>query len=434
MMELARALAEWLGSPVTGLHRLSGGASRETWAFESGGKPLVLRREPHGAATHGRIELEARAIRAAGRAGVPVPGVTGTGEILGTAAMVMDRLDGETIPRKLLRDKRFEAVRPRLAHDLGVILARLHTVSPGEVPDLPAGDPLDDLVEIYESLAEPRPSVEIALRWLRGNRPSPGGKTVVHGDFRTGNLLIGEDGVRGVLDWELTHAGDPCEDLGWLCVRAWRFGGPGAAGGFGSREELLAGYAAGGGTPPDEATLHWWEVYGTLRWTILCRVQAERYLSGGDESAELAVLGRRVCEQEHDLLLVLGLTTPEDVEDPLPAPDLAASAPPHDRPSAAALIASAGSFLAGLQVEDPAVRYQLRVAETALTIARRELHLAPAHAEAHRARLAALGLPDDAALAARIRAGDDDPRLVEAVRAVVRDRLLVANPRHLSRR
>jgi aminoglycoside phosphotransferase (APT) family kinase protein len=133
---------------------------------------------------------------------------------------------------------------------------------------------------------------------------------LVHGDFRLGNLIVGADGLHAVLDWELAHRGDPMLDLGWLSTKVWRFGGPDPVGGFGTRAELMAGYADGGGTPPDEATQRWWEVYGTVRWALLCRRQAARYLSGAESSIEFAVLGRRVCEQEFDVLLALGYATP----------------------------------------------------------------------------------------------------------------------------
>ncbi len=154
---------------------------------------------------------------------------------------------------------------------------------------------------MYEDFAEPRPALEIGLRWLARHRPRPSGDTLVHGDFRTGNLMVGEDGLRGVLDWELAHRGDPMHDLGWLCTKAWRFGSANPVGGFGARADLMAGYAAGGGVPPDEATQQWWELYGTVRWALLCRRQAARYLADSEPSIELAVLGRRVCEQEYDV-------------------------------------------------------------------------------------------------------------------------------------
>ena len=188
---------------------------------------------------------------AARAAGVPVAEVHDHGEdALGRAYLLVERLDGETIPRRLLRDDAYAAARPGLARRLGEVLARIHQIDPGRVPGLPRVDALGQLTELYEGFAEPRPAIEIGLRWLAEHRPR-GRRAVVHGDFRTGNLIVGEDGLRGVLDWELAHRGDPREDLGWLCAKAWRFGSPQPAGGFGPRADLMAGYAEGGGTPPD---------------------------------------------------------------------------------------------------------------------------------------------------------------------------------------
>ncbi|MEU5877043.1 phosphotransferase family protein [Spirillospora sp. NPDC047279] len=434
-LALATRLA---GAEVTGLRRLSGGASRETWSFDAGGQRLILRRDPPASPNAEAMALEAALLTAAAGAGVPVPTVVDHGpDLFGTPYLIMERLDGETIPRRILRDEGLADVRPRLARELGTILARLHTIPP--VPGLPDDDPMDDLAARYEEYAEPRPAVELALRWLERHRPAPSPRrTVVHGDFRNGNLMIGPSGVRGVLDWELAHVGDPVEDLGWLCVKAWRFGSPEPAGGFGPREELLAGYAAAGGAAPTAETLRWWEVYGTLRWTILCRHQAERYLDGSEPTVEYAVMGRKVCEQEHDLLLALGLTAPTTVPDPLGAATPAAAAlpsPPHDRPGAQDLIDAATAFLDGAEYADDRQRFHARVAASALRIARRELLLGDAHWVEHRERLRALGCADDADLALAIRTGKLDHRrdeVVATVRASIVDKLTVANPRHLT--
>lgn len=447
---LARLLASRLealwGAPVevTGVRQLPGGASRESWgavARTAGGaeRRLILLRDPDGSARHGDVGLQAAAMTAARAAGVPVPEVYDHGEEAlgrGRPYLLTERLDGETIPRRLLRDEAYAAARPRIAHRLGEVLARIHRVDPDSVPGLPRVDPLGQAVAIYEEFAEPRPALEIGLRWLAEHRPPPSGDRLVHGDFRTGNLIVAEDGLRAVLDWELAHRGDPLQDLGWLCTKAWRFGSANPVGGFGPRADLMAGYAAGGGTPPDEAAQRWWELYGTVRWALLCRRQAARYLADSEPSIELAVLGRRVCEQEYDVLLALGYAEPFSVTDALDQDTAGPSSPPHDKPGGPGLLRAVREFLGTEAVAtDPRLAFHARVAANALRIAEREALLAAGHARDHRARLAALGCADDAELCAAIRDGSLDHRfddVVAAVRAMTIDKLTVANPRHLA--
>jgi aminoglycoside phosphotransferase (APT) family kinase protein len=449
---LAARLHQLWGTPVeiTGLTQLSGGASREAWDIEAnpagrGTSHLILLRNAADRAATGEknIEVEAAAMIAARKAGVPAPELHDHGDgALGQAYLLMERLDGETIPRRLLRDDAYAQARPGLARRFGEVLARIHQVDPEHVPGLPPVDALGQLKELYQAFAEPRPALEIGLRWLGEHQPVPARDTLVHGDFRTGNLMISPGGLTGVLDWELTHRGDPRQDLGWLCTKAWRFGSPHPAGGFGARDELMAGYAAGGGTPPDEETQRWWELYGTIRWGLLCRRQAERYLAEAEPSIELAVLGRRVCEQEWDILLALGYAAPLTVPDPLERTgtldegEMARPVRPHDRPYGPELLRAVRGFLtADLGAADARIRFLARVAANALKIAEREALLAPVHERNHQARLTALGCQDDAALCAAIRDGSLDHRFTDvtkAVRDMTVDKLTVANPRHLA--
>ncbi|MFJ9174380.1 phosphotransferase family protein [Streptomyces sp. NPDC102360] len=437
--ELRARLAELWGGPVSleGWRRLSGGASRDTFSLDATAAdgvshPLILRCDPPARPSPEVMAREAAALAAAAEAGVPVPRLVDHGTGLGPAYLLMERVDGETIPRRLLRDERFAAVRPKLARELGRVLARVHTIPVESVPGLPEVDPLHQLTDLYAQFDDPRPALELGFRWLADHRPpTVRPARVVHGDFRNGNLMIDETGVRAVLDWELAHLGDPVEDLGWLCVKAWRFGSAEPVGGFGPREELLAGYAEIAGARPSEDELHWWELYGTLRWAVLCRMQAERFLSGAEQAVEYAVLGRKVCEQEYDVLLALGVTAPAAVPDVLAARSDTAAAPPHDRPGADALLRSVQDFLTEAAAGDPRLRYLSRVAAGAVAVARREALLAPAQAEAHAGRLAALGRADDRDLAQAIRDGavdPDDPMVLDAVRRGVLDKLAVANP------
>jgi len=428
---------------VTGLRQLSGGASRESWDIQvrtAGGtkRRLILLRAAadRGLAPEKDIAVEAAAMIAARAAGVPAPELHDHGNgALGRDYLLMERLDGETIPRRLLRDDAYAAVRPGLARRLGEVLARIHQVDPDKIPGLPRLDALGQLTGLYQGFGEPRPALEIGLRWLAEHEPPPVADTLVHGDFRTGNLMVAANGLRGVLDWELTHRGDPRQDLGWLCTKAWRFGSASPVGGFGARTDLMAGYAAGGGTPPDEQIQRWWELYGTVRWALLCRRQAERYLAEAEPSIELAVLGRRVCEQEFDILLALGYAAPQVVPDPL---DDGVHKPvrPHDLPGGPGLLRAVREFLtAEVGATDPRLRFHALVAANALKIAEREAMLGAGHERRHQARLAALGCADDDALCAGIRDGSLDHRfgdIVAAVRAMTVDKLTVANPRHLA--
>lgn len=438
---LEAVLADRTGSmaAVEGLHRLSGGASRETWAFtavtaDGGRRELVLQRErPGGIRTGGGMAAEGGLLEAAAAAGVPVAPVVATdrgGDELGAPFIVMDRVEGETIPRRLLRDDAYATARSVLAGQAGAAMAAVHRIDPDTVEGLHEQDQVEQFRQLLDALGEPHPALELGLRWLGANRPDgPRRRSVVHGDFRTGNLIVGPEGLRAVLDWELAHLGDPVEDLGWFCVRAWRFGSPHRAGGFGSVEDLVGGYTAAGGAAVDPASIRWWEAMGTLKWGVMCIVQAATHLGGATRSVELAAIGRRTAENEEDLLAVIAGLDPHR---PALATGTVPAAAPHDRPSAGELLEAVGEYL--VEVRDGVegrVGFHARVAANVVAMVRRELELGPAQAAAHAARLADLGVADDAGLARAIRDGEVDDRLDEvtrAVRASVRDKLAVANP------
>jgi aminoglycoside phosphotransferase (APT) family kinase protein len=290
---------------VDGLRRLSGGASRETWSFDVARAgptvdELILRRDPPGA-PKGGMQRERALLEAAAKAGVPVPTVVDGDD----HSIVMTRLAGETIPRRILRDEEYAAVRPHLAAQCGEVLAALHRIPVDDVPGLEQADQVAQFRELLDTLGEPHPTFELAFRYLEENRPRSERLAVVHGDFRNGNLIVGPEGIRAVLDWELAHAGDPLEDLGWLCVKSWRFGSALPVGGFGDYDQLVTAYEAAGGVAVDRQALRWWEALGTLKWGIMCIMQTVTHTSGAVRSVELAAIGRRVCEVEWDLWKLL---------------------------------------------------------------------------------------------------------------------------------
>lgn len=302
-------------SLAAGVRRLSGGASQETWMFdvEGGAAPgrFILRRAP-GAAWKSdltiELETEAELMRRAGGAGVPSPQVRhvlapedglGKGFIMGFVA-------GETLGQKILKDPALDAVRPDLARQCGATLAAIHRIDVTGIAGLNHSTPrqqLDGLAASHQAGGWVRPVFDLALRWLADRCPEGAGDGLVHGDFRNGNLIIGPDGIRAVLDWELAHRGDPMEDLGWICVNSWRFGAiDRPVGGFGTREDLFAAYEAAGGIRVDPARVRFWQALGTLRWGIICADSANRFLAGTDPAVERAVIGRRTSETELDLI------------------------------------------------------------------------------------------------------------------------------------
>jgi aminoglycoside phosphotransferase (APT) family kinase protein len=304
------ALARELDEEIGELTRLSAGASRETWKLVTGsGRRLILQRLPRGG-TRASAELEAAILRAAHEAGVPVARVIAQFPADGPLempALVVEALPGESLPQKLLREQRYTRAREKLARQCGQILARLHSIPTSELPaGLEPQDPIERCYAVLDALPERHPAFELALRRLDLTRPEPRTPTLVHGDFRMGNLLIDERGVTAVLDWEIVHVGDPLEDLGYLCVPAWRFGGAQPVAGCGPYEELLEAYREAGGERLTLQELTWWQVAGTVWWGVLCHVQASRHLAGTTRSVELAAIGRRACEQEWDALEALG--------------------------------------------------------------------------------------------------------------------------------
>jgi len=328
--EMVRRLTDFIRSEggfdsvaIENLRRMPGGASREIWSFECamerGGetsrRAMVLRRDPgaHNIATNRRHEF--LVIRAAFEERVPVPEVFWCSEdpaVLGSAFFIMERIDGETLARRLLRDDTYARAREVMPAQLAEILAKIHRIDPikhkldflAEPGDNAALTEVKRYEQNFRLLAlEPHPAFELAFRWLLERVPKTPRKTLVHGDYRIGNVIFGPEGVRSILDWELAHLGDPMEDVGWMCVRAWRFGNDRKpVGGLGEREDFFRAYEKASGTAVDREAARFWEVFGNLRWGIITISQARTHIDGFVKSVELASIGRRTAETELELL------------------------------------------------------------------------------------------------------------------------------------
>jgi aminoglycoside phosphotransferase (APT) family kinase protein len=309
-------LAERLGSEVVALEQLAGGASKEAWAVDlADGSGLLVRRAGVGVIHRDTLTLEQefRVLGAAVAAGVRAPRpIAYLGEIGGREAFAMERVEGETIGRRLVRDPP-----PALALEMATELAKIHSIEPLDF--LPRGDAITRFYDELDSVGEPHPAIEYGLAWVRERmaatgmaaedtteglspRTSPREPTFVHGDFRLGNLAV-TDRLVAVLDWEFAHVGDPVEDVAWPLVRAWRFGADARRlGGVGDVEPYLDRYNALAGRDITLDELFVWEVFGNVKWAIGCLTQSRRHLNGRDRSVEYAVLGRMAAEMEYELL------------------------------------------------------------------------------------------------------------------------------------
>jgi aminoglycoside phosphotransferase (APT) family kinase protein len=295
----AAELAERLGRRIESMSLLPGGASKAAWAVDSGGEPLLVRRAGVGVIHRDTLSLEHEfeVLQAAAAAGVKVPApVAYLGELGGREAFAMERIEGETIGRRIVRDPP-----PGLAEEMSDQLVLIHSIEPLDF--LPRGDVITRFYEELDSVGEPHPAIEYGLAWVRERLSTTREPTFLHGDFRLGNLAVGADGLVAVLDWEFAHVGDPVEDVAWPIVRAWRFGADSRRlGGVGDVEPYLERYNERTGRDITLDELYVWEVLGNVKWASGCLTQSRRHLNGQDRSVEYAVLGRLAAEMEYELL------------------------------------------------------------------------------------------------------------------------------------
>lgn len=322
---LAAFLSERWGEPVevSGLTASSTGARRANLAFDAtrqGGAPrrLVATIVPTAAIQINPVDAEA-GVRSLARAhGVPVPEVVewcGDPSWVGGPFFLSEWVDGETVPRQVLRLIEREGLGERVATQLGTAMARLHAIDPADAPahlaDLGEGAPaaiaLEALWGAMDGLLAPRPALTLGMRWLEDRLPpAPSAPSLIHTDIRTGNLIVGADGLRALLDWEGSRRrGDPMEDLAWLALRMWRFRNDALeVGGFARLESLVGAYEAAGGRF-DTDRYRWWKVYGTIKWALGLAAQAAGHIDGSFRSIVMAASGRRVPEMEWDLLMLI---------------------------------------------------------------------------------------------------------------------------------
>ncbi len=308
-------------SSILKLQLLAGGASKEAWLLdlEQNGQnlELIMRRAGGGAMNLEQLTLEQefRVLEAAFAAGVTVPKpMAYLPDVLGREAFISERVRGEAVGRRIVSRPEFSVARAGLPKRMAEELSKIHAVDSSSLDFLPnsgsgtgATRSIARLYAELDSVAEPHPTIELALHWLKTHEPPSHGEVLTHGDFRIGNLMLSETTLTAVLDWEFAHLGDPAEDLAWTLIRAWRFGQDHLhLGGIGELEPYLAHYNTLTNRDITFKTLHYWEIMGNVKWAVAALTQAKRHLDGFELSVELAVLGRLSAEMELEILELLG--------------------------------------------------------------------------------------------------------------------------------
>ena len=434
------------------LDRLPQGASAETYEIQlktvRGPLRLCLRRAPGGAGSSASdhrpgLRAQAELMRLAASNAIPAPKILHILEDsdgLGSG-FLMEWVEGETLGSRVVRSPDLAEIRPKLAYQCGEILARIHAIDfegaglDSSLYRSQARDEVELNYSRYKALLTPQPMIDFTARWLLENLPPPTDESLVHAEFRNGNMVVGVDGVRAVLDWELAHIGDPMRDLGWLCNNSWTYGRTELpVGGFGTHEQLFSGYEAVTGKPVDRARVHYWTVFGSFWWSISCLSMVESFRTGPDSSVERAAIGRRSSEAQIDCvnLLIPGAAT---LLRPSPLSSSLAM------PRADELLSAARDFLRNDVMTETSgrVNFHARVAGNAIDIVVRELELG---ADTHARELS--GLRDLLAtegelealrwqLVEALRSGEmalDQPGLAEHLRQTVVGQIAIDQPRY----
>ncbi len=317
---VAAWLAAELGRPVevTAMARLGGGAIQENWALdvELEGVPeaWVLRTDAPSqvAVSWGKVE-EFKILRVVHAAGLTVPrpiALCTEPSVWSRPFYVMTRHPGEARGRLLVRDLEVDRWGPPLVARLARELALLHRLDAPleslafiDLPDHPALARVAEYRGHLDELRIANPVLSLALDLLAARAPSTPRRTLIHADFRLGNVLVDAGELTAILDWEFAAFGDPLEDLGWFLGRFWRFGRWSAeAGGLASEQAFVEAYQQAAGVQVDTSALLYWQLMGTVRWAVIALQQAARHFVDGELSLELALTGAVLPQLEWDIL------------------------------------------------------------------------------------------------------------------------------------
>jgi aminoglycoside phosphotransferase (APT) family kinase protein len=299
---LQRYLAATLGADdlvVENLSRIYGGASRETYRFRARycddgatrDRALILRRDPPASLIETERTTEFRAYQAFHRLGLPVPepiALETDGGALERPFFIMEEIENCAVA-SILNANPYGALREKIGQQFFTNLGRIAAAEPDAIGLGDIEGTRDNCWQhelqrwekvIEEDEREPQPIAHAAIRWLKRYPPPPAQKiSVVHGDYRTGNFLYDTDGnIRGILDWEMAHLGDPLEDLAWALDPLWSHGDPARPAGTIPRLQAIGVWEGASGLRFDAKAFAWWEIFASLKGLGIWISAAREYL------------------------------------------------------------------------------------------------------------------------------------------------------------
>ena len=303
------------------IEQIPGGASRETYRVRvrtgTGERGVILRRDPRTSLIDTERALEYRTYQAVHQAGIPVPEpllLEEDPQHLERPFSVMSEILGCESAVAALAQPPYAELRERIGRRKWAILGQLASLDVESLgvtrfmgmPDHPAAYELDYWSGVIEQDAlHPQPVARAAIRWLRRNLPEPSGRRcLVHGDFRSGNFLFNTEGdIRGVLDWEMAHIGDPLEDLAWSLDPLWAWPDQELAGGLLPRQDAIGIWEQASGMKVDPEAFRWWQVFASLKALAIWISSTEDFVNGESKEPILAVAGWVMTDRQNRILV-----------------------------------------------------------------------------------------------------------------------------------
>jgi aminoglycoside phosphotransferase (APT) family kinase protein len=320
---LASYLTRRWDQPVhlVAIEQIPGGASRETYRVTvrtpAGERGLILRRDPKTSLIDTERALEYRTYAAVHATEIPVPEpliLEEDPQHLERPFSVMGEIAGCESAIAMLAEPPYAGLKEKLGQAKWTLLGKLAAQDVDalgvtefmEVPEHPAARELAYWAGVIEQDAlHPQPVAQAAIRWLQRHLPEPAPRlALVHGDFRSGNFLFDATGeIRGVLDWEMAHVGDPLEDLAWSLDPLWSWPERELAGGLLPREQAIRVWEEASGLRVDREAFRWWQVFASLKAVAIWISSTEDFVNGESKEPILAMAGWVMTDRQNRILV-----------------------------------------------------------------------------------------------------------------------------------